>query len=67
MEGGEVGEVGTVDVACDVALDAPDDLALGLTLGSASFGVVAWALAVVVVDVCAGAGVDVCAGPGVDA
>jgi hypothetical protein len=31
MEGGEVCEVGTVDVACDVALDAPDDLALGLT------------------------------------
>ena len=42
----EVGEQGVVELAGDVALEAADDLGLGLAFGGAALGVVAGALAV---------------------
>ena len=41
----EVGEQGVVELAGDVALEAADDLGLGLAFGGASFGVGAGLLA----------------------
>src|SRR3954451_2688515 len=43
---GQVGGEGVEELACDVALEAADDLALGLAVGEASLGVGAGALAV---------------------
>src|SRR6188472_4659145 len=42
----EIGEQRVVELACDVALEAADDLGLGLAFGGASFGVGAGAFAV---------------------
>ena len=44
--GQEVGGEGVVELACDVALEAADDLGLGLALGGAALGVGAGAFAV---------------------
>src|SRR3954447_3937237 len=39
---GRVGAEGVEELACDVALEAADDLALGLALGEASLGGSGW-------------------------